>query len=201
MKLLLRVGISMGAIALTAAAVQPPPQPPLVAQKFLRLFDQLRAADSARHAGKYQPVSFQMSDAEINEYMIYALKTTPRPGLDSVNVKLYPNNYVSTFTVIDFDAVERWKPGTIPTLLRPVLSGKKSVWVDYRFQANNGKTTFSVEKAYYQNVRLPAFLVEKVIQILAAKQPEKYDTSKPLPIPFGLSKVWTTADHTVMGQN
>jgi len=201
MKLLLRIGISMGALALTAAAAQPPPQPPPVAQKFLRLFDLLRSADTSRQAGRYQHVSFQMSDAEINDYMIYALKTTPRPGLDSVNVKLYPNNYISTFTVIDFDAVERWKPGTIPVLLRPVLKGKKSVWVDYRFQANDGKATFSVEKAYYQDVRLPAFLVEKVIQIVAARQPEKYDTSKPLPIPFGLAKVWTTPDHTVMGQN
>jgi hypothetical protein len=132
--------------------------------------------------------------------MQYSLKTTPRPGVESVNVKFFPKNYVSTFTVVDFDAVERWKPGTIPKLLRPMLSGKKSVWVDYRFQANDGKGTFSVEKAYYGDVRLPGFVVEKTIEILAARQPEHYDTTKPLPLPFGLRHVWT-AEHTVAGQN
>jgi hypothetical protein len=35
--------------------------------------------------------------------------------------------------MVDFDAVEKCKPSTIPTLLSPVLSGKESIWIDYRF--------------------------------------------------------------------
>jgi hypothetical protein len=154
------------------------------------LFDKLR---------KGGPASFQLTDAEINEYLKYSLRNNPRPGLDSVNVKIFPLNYLSTFIVVDFDAVERWKPGTIPLLLKLMLTGKKSVWVDYRFQANGGLTTFSVEKAYFGDIRLPAVLVQKVIQIVAARQPEHYDTSKPVPIPFGLRKVWTQGN-VVYGQ-
>jgi hypothetical protein len=96
--------------------------------------------------------------------------------------------------------VEKWKPGTIPALLKPVLSGKKSVWVDYRFQTVNGQASFSVEKAYYNDVRIPAFVVQRAIHLVAARQPEKYDTDKPLPLPFGLRKVWT-AEHRVNGTN
>lgn len=145
-------------------------------------------------------MAFRLTDAEINDYLRYSLKSTPRPGLNSMTVKIFPHNYVSTYTVVDFDAVERWKPGTIPALLRPVLNGQKTVWVDYRFGADNGLIGFSVEKAYYQDIRLPAFFVEKMIQIVAARQPEKYDASKPLPIPFGLRQVWTE-EHVVAGQN
>ncbi len=168
--------------------------------KFLDLFSRLRTAAGPPHGRAPAQVRFQFTDAEINEYMRYALRTAPRPGVDSVTVKLFPHNYVSTFSGVDFDAVEKWKPGTIPVLLRPALKGKKSVWVDYRFQAARSSITFSVEKAYYQNLRLPAVLVEKMIQIVAARQPEKYDTSKPLPIPFGLKQVWT-ADHIIQGEN
>lgn len=184
-----------------AADSQGAATPPPVATKFLGLFDQLRKAEEHKSQGAPQHVAFQLTDAEINEYLRYSLKTTPRPGLDSVTLKAFPNNYVSTFTVVDFDAVERWKPGTIPAPLRPVLKGKKSIWVDYRFQTNNTKVTFSVEKAYYQNVWLPAFFVQKMIQIVAARQPEKYDTSKPLPLPFGLRRVWTTTNHQISGEN
>jgi hypothetical protein len=172
------------------------PVPP-VATKFLTLFDHLRAAEAH---GRQPHVSFQLADSEINDYMRYSLHATPRPGLDSVTVKVFPQNYVSTFTVVDFDAVERWKPGTIPSMLRPMLRGKQSVWVDYRFQIQGDKLTFNVEKAYYDKLRLPAWLVNKMIEIVAARQPEKYDTSKPLPLPFGLRNLWTKGN-VIGGEN
>jgi hypothetical protein len=182
-------------VRLLAADASLPP----AARKFLGLFEELRSAQ-AHPGGAARPVSFALSDADINEYMRYALRATPRPGMDSVTVRIFPRNYVSTFTVVDFDAVERWSPGTIPYLLRPILRGKQSIWVDYRFAAANSTIAFSVEKAYYGKVRLPAFLVAKVIEIVAARQPEHYDTSKALPLPFGLRQAWTE-DHVVKGNN
>jgi len=181
------------------AGAETVPLPP-VATKFLAMFQDLRDAEAQKAAGKSRHVSFRLSAAEINDYMRWSLRTTPRPGLDSTTVKIFGNNYVSTYSIVDFDAVEKWKPGTIPGILRPILSGRKSIWVDYRFQADNSKVTFSVEKAYYGSIRLPAFFVQEMIKIVAARQPEKYDTSKPLPLPFGLRKVWTE-DQVVSGEN
>lgn len=172
---------------------------PQAAQKFLGMFQQLRQAE-AQPAQVRQHISFSFSDQEINDYMCYALRTTPRPGLDSLTVKIFPHNYLSTYTVVDFDAVERWKPGTIPGILRPVLHGKQSIWVDYRFAAADSKLTFSVEKAYFGTLRLPAIFVQKMIQIVATRQPEHYDTSKPLPLPFSLRNVWTE-NQIVKGNN
>ncbi len=163
--------------------------------KVLDIFSRLQAAQQ-----KYQPVHFELSEPEINQYAAHALRVTQRPGLRPVSVKVFPTNYISTFTLLDFDAVERWKPGTIPTLLKPVLSGQKSIWVDFRFQASQGRATFTVEKAYFQDIRLPAFFVQKLIEAVAARQPEHYDASKPLPLPFGLQKIWTTG-HVLSGEN
>lgn len=192
----LTLGWDSWVVAATAGGNQTPP----VVTKFLGLFDQLRAAQAEKARGGNRHVAFSITDAEITEYLRYSLHATPRPGLQSVTVKIFPANYISTYTVVDFDAVERWHPGTIPTLLKPVLNGKKSIWVDYRIQANDFKITFSVEKAYYQDIRLPAFFVNKMIQIVAARQPEKYDTTAPMPIPFGLRQLWTS-EHVIQGQN
>jgi hypothetical protein len=182
------------AVLILAAAQAASVQPPAVS-KMLNLFEELRASHrSSRH------MAFSLSDSEINEYLTYALRAAPRPGIQSANVKVFPHNYISTYTVVDFDAVERWKPGTVPVLLRPVLSGRKAIWVDIRFQAYNGRAAFSVEKAYLGSLRLPAFFVQKAIQILAARQPEKYDTRKPLPLPFGLKRL-STREHWVNGEN
>jgi hypothetical protein len=192
--------LAAGMLLLVMGRADTEASPPPVVTRFVGLFDRLRAAQIQAAAGTPEHISFQLTEAEINEYMRYTLRATPRPGLNSVTVKLFPHNYVSTFTVVDFDAVERWRPGTIPAPLRLVLNGRKSVWVDCRFQADHSRMTFSVEKAYYQDLRLPAFFVEKMIQIVAARQPEKYDTSKPLSIPFGLRQIWT-AEHVIQGEN
>ena len=123
-----------------------------------------------------------------------------RPGLDRLTVKFFPGNYVSTFTVIDFDMVEQARPGTVPVLLKPVLNGKKEVWIDVRVNAAGGVGTFSVEKAYFQSIRLPAFAVEKMINVVGSRQREKYDTSKPVPLPFGLRSI-VFGDKTMSGEN
>jgi hypothetical protein len=188
-------------LALAAACGLPAANPaiPPVAQKFLTMFHTLRVAQALPAATRPR-LSFALSDGEINDYLRYSLRAIPRPGLDSVTIKIFPHNYVSTYTIIDFDAVERWRPGTIPFLLRVFLQGKQTIWVDYRFGAANSRISFEVEKAYYDQIRLPAFLVQKVIEILAARQPEHYDTSRPLPLPFGLRDVWTE-DKIVKGNN
>jgi hypothetical protein len=111
--------------------------------------------------------------------------------VDSITVKMFPKDYISTFTRVDFDAIERWHPGTIPTVLKPILKGKKAIWIDCRIHASDANLTFTVEKARYEDLPLPAFFVNKMIQIMAARQPEKYDTTKPLTMPFGLHRIWT----------
>jgi hypothetical protein len=189
---LLRIALLVSLLAglpLRAADGSIPP----VAQKVLGLFQELRQTPQ-------RPVSFALSDGEINDYMRYALHTTPRPGVESVTVKVFAQNYVSTFTVVDFDALERWKPGTIPMLLRPVLHGKQSIWVDYRFSTSDSKISFTVEKAYYDKLRLPAIFVQEMIKAVAARQPEHYDTSKPVPLPFNLKRVWTEGN-VIKGNN
>ena len=182
--------------AATVTSAAPPPGP----AKVLDLFDRLRTAQDKAANGKFQLVAFQLSDTEINEYLLYSLKTTPRPGLDSMTVKVSSSDSVSTLTKFDFDALEKWRPGTIPAVLRPVLKGKKAISIDLRIHADGSALSFTVEKAHCDDVVLPAIFVDKMIQIVAARQPEKYDTTRPMPLPFALRKVWTT-EHTIQGHN
>jgi hypothetical protein len=72
--------------------------------------------------------------------------------------------------------------------------------VDYRVETNAGLVTFTVEKARFEGIPLPAFFMQKIIEVVAARQPEHFDTSKPVPLPLGLQKVWT-GDKMVMGEN
>src|SRR5260370_1357753 len=111
----------IGIVFLFTGAASPVQTPAVT--KMLNLFQALQASQSHNS----QRVSFSLTESELNEYLSYSLQTVPRPGIRSVAVKVFAYNYISTFTVIDFDAIERWKPGTVPALLRPVLNGNKAI--------------------------------------------------------------------------
>lgn len=144
-----------------------------------------------------QPVSFRLSDDEVNQYLTYALLSSPRPGLDSVRVKFFPHDYVSTFTVIDFDAIKRWSPGLVPGFFG--LSSKKGIWIDIRFSVENGKMSYKIEKALYQDKKLPEWLAEKIIQTIGAQQPENFGGEE-MPVPLGLRQI-KTGEHYVEAEN
>ncbi len=167
------------------------------ANRIVQLIEQLQQSQATTPG---TPVKFDLTEAEINDYIIHALRRTPRPGLAGAQVRFFPGNYMATLTTVDFTAVEQWKPGTIPAVLRPVLSGQRKVQVDFRFAPADGLVRFRVEKAEFEGIAIPSIVVNEVIRVVAARQPEHYDTTKPVPLPFGLKTFWTTAGH-VLGQN
>jgi hypothetical protein len=192
-RLILALGFCFS-LAHAAVAVGP-------VEKMLDFFDRLRKADAEQAAHRPAPhVETRFTEGEVNDYMAHALKTTPRPGVKSIHVEFADGNYISTTVMADLDALERWKPGTIPGALRWVLSGNKTLRVDVRFRQTTDKLVgISVEKAYYQDLRIPALVVEEMMKILAARQPEHYDMNH-LTLPMGLKRMWTTG-HTISAMN
>ena len=167
----------------------------------LGFFDRLRKAEMEQAAHRPVPhVEARFAEGEVNEYLAYALRTAPRPGVRSIHIELADGNYIATTVVVNLDALERWKPGTIPWALRWALSGTKTLRVELRFrQPADRLAGLSVEKAYYQDLRIPAWLVQEMMRILAARQPEHYDTDR-LMLPMGLRRMWTTG-HTISAMN
>ena len=90
-----------------------------------------------------QKLGFQLPEAVVNEYVAYALRKNPRPGVTSVHVKLLSQNSVSATVEVDFDAVQQWNKEMIPEMLRPLLHGKLSVPLNAHFESRDGTITFS----------------------------------------------------------
>src|SRR5450631_1877402 len=57
-------------------------------QRMLGFFDRLRKAGMEQAAHRPVPhVEARFVDAEVNEYLAYALKTAPRPGVRSIHIE------------------------------------------------------------------------------------------------------------------
>jgi len=139
-----------------------------------------------------QQISFEIPEGEINDYLAYSLRVLGRPGIETVSVRLLPHNEVRATAVIDFDAVGRWNPGTVPLRMQPALSGKRAVYLEAQFEAHAGILNFTLKAAQDREHKpIPQNVAESILRSLGAQQPEQYDTSGPIQLPFGLQRVWT----------
>jgi hypothetical protein len=73
-----------------------------------------------------------------------------------------------------------------------MFTGKRLVKVNAHFESSNGNVSFALKDATGPNGKpFDAKIMNDLLRSLGTKQPEAYDTSKPLPLPFGLKRIWT----------
>ena len=175
--------------AIVAEKVPPAREAPVQTPASVRVLDLL----SRLQAVPPQPLTFRLSDAEVNQYLVYTLLSSPHPGIDAIRLKFFPHNYLSTLMVIDFDAIARWSPGLVPGFLN--LTGQRAIWVDLRFSTDNRVLSYKVEKAFYQDKSLPHWLAGKIVQTIMQRQPENLG-GREIPVPFGLRRI-ETGEHYI----
>jgi len=139
-----------------------------------------------------QKLGFEIPERAVNEYLAYVLRTRPRPGISAVTVTLLPNNEVSGMVEIDFNTVKLWNPELLPEALRPLLSGKQTIKVNAHIESRNGTFTVVFKDVHGPDGKLLSNKpMTDLLQTIGSRQPESYDTAKPLPLPFGLKRIWT----------
>jgi hypothetical protein len=134
-----------------------------------------------------QQVYFEMPESDINQYLAYSLHAVPRPGIAAVTVKIKAGNRISATTTLDFDRIGEWVP-LLPALLQ--MTGNRAITADVVFAVQNGGITFQFPGSDGSPMARRA--LQTLLHILAMHQPEQYDTSEPVPLPYGLQQLWTT---------
>jgi hypothetical protein len=136
-------------------------------------------------------VTFEFSEAEINEYLAYSLRVTPRPGIRKLSVRLNPDDAFSVRTVMDFATILKWHSWILPDALQEIARSEPVVEMDVKFEAHGGYGTFKLNSVEGLGGALRADATAWVIQAIGLHQPEYYDTLRPIQLPFGLMRIWT----------
>jgi hypothetical protein len=158
----------------------------------LEVLDLLSKYDRGGRNQSAQIISFQFPENEINEYLAYSLRMKPRPGISRAAVKLLPENDISALIEIDFEALRKWNSWIIPTLLQPLLNGRQAIEINAQFEAQDGVLHFVLQDAYGPGgTAILKTVGQDIMQSIGLHQPEWYDTSRPIPLPLGLRRVWT----------
>lgn len=136
-----------------------------------------------------QRVSFDFPEVLINSYLAFSLKANPRPGIENASVRFLPGNRISLEAMLNMDVVAP----QLPKANRSGLAGVQPAKVDLKFQTGDGKVTLTCEHFILSDKPLPAQLATGIIRVLGSLQPEKYNTTQPIPLPYGLKRLTTSA--------
>ena len=133
-----------------------------------------------------QRYAFEFPDAILNAYLGVAIQQRPRPGIERASMKLLAGNRVGVEAAINLDELTERPKG-----MAKKLKGVQPAVIEVKFQVANGKLALSCEKFLLAGNPLSSATAADLIRILGAMQPEKFDTTRPVPLPMGLKKLTT----------
>jgi hypothetical protein len=163
-------------------------------QRVKNVLEALQRFDRTGRNRQMQQVSFELPEADINDYLAWSLRTTPRPGVAGIFVKLHAGNHVNVRAALDFSSMGSWA-AVVESLLQ--LDGNRVISADVAFQVHDGALTFQFTGGA-ETIKVRRAM-QMLLHILAMHQPEKYDTSKPIPLPYGLRRL-ATAERMILGE-
>jgi len=141
-----------------------------------------------------QKIGFELPERAVNDYLAYALKVRPRPGLRGVTLKLLANNEVAVTAQVQPDVFLAWSAGLLAEDVRPKISDIRELRLNIVFEVDGrGMATFKINRGQAGSQPFDNQIISILLQALASHQPEKLDLSAPIPLPFGLKRLWTQA--------
>ena len=146
----------------------------------------LEAYAAITEPGKGQATQF--SETEINSFLAYELREKYHPCLKSLVVKLDEANLKGVAT-IDFDVLGMSSKSVLSKFIAKLFAGVHNLTVKGKLLAREGKGSFQLDEAQFDNTTLPNFIVEEIITAVGRKQKPPIDPMQPSQLPYKIDHV------------
>src|SRR5688572_21075598 len=147
--------------------------------------------------GKKKTTRFD--EAEINSYLALDLKEKFHPSLKSLLVTLQKEDLQGVAS-LDFDHLSVNAKGAFTKLIASMFSGVHALTVRGDLIATEGKGSFKLREARFDQTSLPNFLVEQIITAVGQKQKPPFDPTQPSQLPYAIQRVDLHAGYIIVQQ-
>lgn len=132
--------------------------------------------------------TIRITEEELNAYLEQEYRKKPNSGMKSASVKLFDSDRVAADSMIDVDEIKTDNSMGLK-LLTWMMSGNQMLHAEARLIFKDNTVAYELERAQLNGVTLPNVLVEKLIEVLARKQSQKIDVTKPIPLSNSITHV------------
>ena len=154
-----------------------------------RCDSKLKALENyAAHPKSGRVQTMQFSEEEVNSYLELDLSSQYHSCLKRLTLKFEEDKLQAAVTV-DFDRLGGTSTRFLPKLLGFMLSGVHIITARGRLVSGNGKASFRLEQARFDNTTLPNALVEEIISAVGRKQNPPFDPLQPSQLFYGIQRI------------
>ena len=141
----------------------------------------------------------QFSEEEVNSYLELDLSSQYHPCLKSLTFA-FEEDRLQAVATIDFDRLGKTSNKLFPRLLSLMLSGVHTITARGQLVSGNGKASFRLEQARFDNSTLPKALVEEILSAVGRKQNPPFDPLQPSQLFYGIQKIDVHAGYILVYQ-
>ncbi|MFI5173711.1 MAG: hypothetical protein ACHQKY_02560 [Terriglobia bacterium] len=135
-----------------------------------------------------QNSTIRITEDELNAYLEQEYRKKPHSGMKSASVKLFDGNRIAADSIIDVDEIRSDNSMGLK-MLTWLMSGNQLLHAEAKLIFRDNTVTYQLERARVNDVTLPNALVEKLIEILARKQSQRIDVTKPISLSASIKHV------------
>jgi hypothetical protein len=146
-----------------------------------------------------RPQTTEFSEDEVNSYFALILSPKYHPCLKGLSFK-FEEDKLQAVADIDFDRLGKTSSKLLPKLLSFMLSGVHTLMARGQLVSGNGKASFRLEQARFDNSTLPKALVEEIITAVGRKQKPPFDPLQPSELFYGIQKIDVHPGYVVVHQ-
>jgi len=155
---------------------------PRAAKSLQYKIDAIRAAeDDPKHKGGSSRV--EVSETELESYLLYSLKQDIPAQIDSADVQLAPDT-VALDTQITFTSNATGNP-----VVDAVVGGTHNLFVKGKLVAQEGRGKFDLQEVRVDGIPVPNVLIQSLIKRYVKPKYPDVDLNEPFDMPWGIESL------------
>jgi hypothetical protein len=144
--------------------------------------DDIKKADEAGDSSR-QPSETEVSEAELESYVVYSLREQIPVQIDSIDVQL-TSGAVASDTQLTFNSNTTGNP-----MVDALVGGTHNLFVKGRLHGYQGRGKFELEEVKVDGIPVPKVLIQTLFdKYVKPKYPEA-DLKEPFDMPWGIDSI------------
>ena len=163
-------------------------------EKVRQVLEELNANSET---GNLPPRTYQLSQAEINAYLLDELRQQEESAVESVSVLFRDGEFVTRIG-IDPDRLQLGEGPMAGGLLGLLFEGKQTLEIKGQLSVKDGSGKYQIQQILFSGLTLPLELVKKILLSLGQGMNPPFDPTSPFPMPYGIRSVIVSPGQVVI---
>jgi hypothetical protein len=144
--------------------------------------DNIKATDEAANP-RHPNVQMEISEAELESYVLYSMREDIPVQLDSINVQLTPGT-VAANTQVTFNSNSTGNP-----LFDALVGGTHNLSVRGHLSGSEGMGKFDLEEVKVDGIPVPKVLIQTLVEKYVKPKYPEVDLKAPFELPWGIRSI------------